>query len=535
MKHNSIIGVGAAALAFLLYACGSSDGSSVTPDSQSNPGNYSNTVITQAMIDSAVAKLDGIALDAMQRSGVPGMAIAVVHNDRTVFAKGYGVRSLGDSEPVDVHTVFQLASLSKSVGATVVAAAVGDGTVAWDDPVRKYLPNFELNNSYVTNHVTIADLYSHRSGLPDHAGDLLEDIGYGRNTVLSKLHYYPLEPFRANERYTNFGLTAAAEAVAAAEGTSWASLSKTRLYDRLGMNDTSSTFADFMARQDKALGHIKVDGVWEPTPQQRDPDAQSPAGGVSSSVSDMAKWMCMLLNAGTFEGDTVVNPQALFAAVTPHAIPVTAIPEGAQSALPDARPSTYALGIGAGIDASGRVRYSHSGAFMLGAATAYVLLPSEHLGIIVLTNGAPYGIPEAVAASFMDEVERGSVAFDWLSAYAGRFAAFYVNHSKLAGKTPPANPTPALPYGDYTGTYTDALYGTADVTVDANGSLSMALGPVPMHFALSHWDGNTFSYMPTGENAVGISAVDFNVSGGAVVSMTVEHLDENGLGTFIKQ
>ena len=106
--------------------------------------------------------------------------------------------------------------------------------------------------------MTIGDLYSHRSGLPDHAGDELEDLGYDRRQVLERLKYLPLAPFRITYAYTNFGLTAAAEAVAAAAGKSWEDLSDEVLYRPLGMTSTSSRFADFMARPDHAVGHVKV-------------------------------------------------------------------------------------------------------------------------------------------------------------------------------------------------------------------------------------------------------------------------------------
>ena len=63
--------------------------------------------------------------------------------------------------------------------------------------------------------VSVGDMFSHRSGLPDHAGDMLEDLGYDRRYVLDRLRELPLDPFRISYAYTNFGLTAAAEAVAA--------------------------------------------------------------------------------------------------------------------------------------------------------------------------------------------------------------------------------------------------------------------------------------------------------------------------------
>ena len=126
---------------------------------------------------------------------------------------------------VDPDTVFQLASVSKPLASTVVAGAVGDKAVSWDDPVRTHDPGFALKSPWVSSHVTLADLFAHRSGLPDHAGDLLEDLHFDRPYILRHLRYEPLAPFRASYAYTNFGLTEAALAAARAEGTTWEDLS----------------------------------------------------------------------------------------------------------------------------------------------------------------------------------------------------------------------------------------------------------------------------------------------------------------------
>src|SRR3546814_12100484 len=99
----------------------------------------------------------------MARTGVPGIAVAVVRRDGVVYARGFGVREAGRPEPVDTDTVFQLASVSKSIASTVVAGVVGRGLVEWDQPVRASLPAFTLSDPYVTAHVTIADMLSHRS------------------------------------------------------------------------------------------------------------------------------------------------------------------------------------------------------------------------------------------------------------------------------------------------------------------------------------------------------------------------------------
>ena len=127
-------------------------------------------------VDNAVAKLDGLADDLMKTSGIPGMAVAVVHGGKTVYAKGFGVKDVkagttDTDNKVDADTVFQLASLSKPLGATVIAHQVGQNAISWDTPVVSKLPWFALSDPVVTPLVTIGDMYAHRSGLPDHAGD----------------------------------------------------------------------------------------------------------------------------------------------------------------------------------------------------------------------------------------------------------------------------------------------------------------------------------------------------------------------------
>lgn len=254
-----------------------------------NPGSYNFSPVTAKQVNHAVSQLDRIAEEMMSRSGLPGMAIAVVYNDRLLYSKGFGIRQIGSPYRIDADTVFQIASVSKSIGATAIAKAVSNGTVSWDDPVVRYLPDFQLSDPYVTKQVTIADLYSHRSGLPDHAADELEDLGFSREEMFARLRFLPLDPFRISYHYTNFGMTAAGIAVAKASGQNWNEFSRTHLYAPLGMMSTSSSYADFMSRDNKALGNIRLeDGTWIATPNQRQPDAQSPA---EESVRQSTTWL----------------------------------------------------------------------------------------------------------------------------------------------------------------------------------------------------------------------------------------------------
>lgn len=185
---------------------------------------------TDRHLDFALSRLDELTADLMARSGVPGVAVAVVRGDEKLYAKGFGRRDLRGTDPVDADTVFQLASMSKAVGATVVAGEVGRRQVRWDQRMQELLPWFALSDAQASQQLTLADLYAHRTGLQEHVGDLLEEeMGYDQRQVLERLRYAPIEGFRQRFAYTNFGITAAGVAVAAHAGLDWAALSEQRL------------------------------------------------------------------------------------------------------------------------------------------------------------------------------------------------------------------------------------------------------------------------------------------------------------------
>ena len=345
--------------------------------------------IPPGQVQAAVGELDGLAASIMASTGVPGMAVAVVYKGKVIYARGFGVRRVGQPAKVDADTVFQLASVSKPIGATVIAHEVTAGNIAWDTPVLRHLPSFKLADPYVTKTVTVGDLYAHRSGLPAHAGDLLEDLGYSRTQIIDRLKYLALNPFRTTYGYSNYGITTAAQSVANAAGTDWATLSREVLYTPLGMIKPSSRFADYAAAKNRAYTHVKVNGTWV-AKYVRDADQQSPAGGVSSTVNDLAKWMIMVLGQGTGAGAVkITSPQALTPAVTPEII-------SSPAQQLDARPGFYGYGFDVTTQASGRVQISHSGAFSAGTGTNFVMMPLADVGIVTLTNGSPIGAAEAL-------------------------------------------------------------------------------------------------------------------------------------------
>ncbi|MFJ8012201.1 serine hydrolase [Streptomyces sp. NPDC096339] len=477
--------------------------------------------ISDEAVDTAVDHLDQTVADMMRRTGVPGVSVAVVHDDEVVYLKGFGVRRTDETAKVDPDTVFQIASVSKPVSSTVVAGAL---TSPGEWGHRTTLPGFSLKDPWVSDHVTTADLFSHRSGLPDHAGDLLEDLGYDQAYILDHMRLEPLTPFRASYAYTNFGLTAAAEAVARAKGSSWQKLSEDVLFKPAGMTSTSTEFSAFEQAPNHAATHVKnPDGTWSPR-YVRDPDAQAPAGGVSSSARDMSRWLRLQLAGGTLDGKRIIPADTLAATHLPQILSQPPTPPANHTGF-------YGLGWNVSYDDAGRLRLSHSGGFELGANTNVTMLPLEQLGIVVLTNGAPVGVPDAIALSFFDFAQHGKATTDWLPLMAAVYEqGDFALRSPTDYAHPPAGAKPAQDSAAYTGTYDNPYYGKATVTADDSGALTLSLGPKPQRYPLAHYDGNTFSFETRGENAVGRTGVFFSDG-----TLRVEYLDANHLGTFTQR
>lgn len=487
--------------------------------------NFAHGAVTDAQMEKAVQRLDGIIKRTMRTTGVPGLAVAIVHNDQVVFLKGYGVRRAGTSLPVTPDTVFQVASVSKPMTSTVLAGLVGDGVINWDDPIRKFDPSFQLADPAVTRAVTFRDLLSHRSGLPAHAGDLIEDAGFGRFQVLQRLRSYPLgDRFRTAYAYTNFGITEAGVAGAKAVGLTWEQLASQRLFARAGMTSTSYRFSDYWQSPEKAYPHVPrrrnfvPDGVWVHR-YVRQPDAQAPGGGLSSTVRDMAQWMRLQLAGGRLDGNRIIDARALA--------------ETHRRTMRKDDGGFYGLGWSVGV-AHDRVQYAHSGEFLLGVRSEVVLIPAEKLGIIVLVNAAPNGVPEGINRSFLDLVFDGQLSRNWVSFCNQQFEIMTAND--LAGDgtdyaRKPAVPRPMRALADYAGTYASPVYGL--LRVKAVGMrLEMELGPGRMRLPLLPYDGDWFYFRTKGEGQTGLSGAVFRGDGGRVTSVTLNCLDKQGLGTF---
>lgn len=531
LKAGGAGAVGAAGIP-LLAATGSGAAPPTTTPSSLLPAPPSQVepLLTRQDVNRALRQLDGMIQDALEHTGVPGIAASVVYRDEVVYLKGFGIKEVGKPGRIGPDTVFQLASVSKPLASTAVAGVVGRNVITWDGKIVEHNPDFSLNDPYVTQNATFADLLSHRSGLRTAAGDLLEDLGFDRDYILAHLHQQPLDTFRSSYNYSNFGYTAGGHAAALAMGMSWEDLADQILFRPLGMTSTSYRYSDYEKAADRAIIHVPVGNKeWAPR-YRRDADSEAPAGGASSSVRDLAQWLRLQLGQGTYDGQPVIDPDALQTTYVPHAV-------SGPARAPAVRSRFYGLGWNVSTDDQGRVQLGHSGAFNLGTATAVSMLPGEQLAIVVLTNGRPQGIPEAITAGFLDTAQHGKPTVDWLTFTAAAFHQLDESEKPEKDYTQvPPNPAPSGPNSTYTGTYNNSYYGPL-VVFDENGTLAMRMGPAdsPTTFPLTHYDGGTFSFESIGENGNGLAGALFAApQDGRSPAVTLDFYDRTGLGTFTR-
>ncbi len=482
--------------------------------------------VTPQRVQAAVAQIEQLAKKTIDDDGAPGIAIIIVHKDQVVFKQGFGVREVGKPDAINADTVFQVASVSKPISSTVMALLVGEGKIRWDDRVTDHDPSFVMYTPYVTRELRLRDFLCHRSGLPDHAGDFLEDLGYDRQHVLHQLRYQPPDSsFRAGYAYTNTGYSEACYAAALALGKPWEELATEKLFKPLGMKHTSYRFADYEKAENRARLHVRVDGKWT-AKNTRQPDAQAPAGGASTTLNDIAQWLRLQVGEGKFEGKQIVAAEALAETHQPQFVFNLDPASG--------RLSSYGLGWLVSVERGGRVFYKHSGEFALGVRSEAAVLPSEELAIAVFSNAAPSGIPEAITESFFDRVLDGKLERDWMT-----FASQKIDEQEAAERAkladyshPPAKPNPPLALSAYTGKYANQFFGEIEIA-ENGGKLVMRAGPKPLEFPLTHWDRDQFIYQPTGEMASGLSGVSFTIEpNGEAGRVLVEYWNINGQGTF---
>ena len=340
--------------------------------------------------------LDSYVEKALKDWNLPGVAIAIV-KDGQVTLKSYGVKESGKPEKVDENTLFMIGSNTKAMTATAMAMLQEQKKLSLDDKVIKWLPNFTMKDPWVTKELNLRDVMSHRMGMETFQGDFMywtSDLT--DQQVLEKFgKLTPAYGFRTKWGYTNAGFAIAGAVLKASSGKSWADFITENIFKPLGMNNTLALSKDISNAANKAMPHtLNHDQQLIVIPFGKI-DNLSPAGSVSSSVSDMSKWVLALLQNGKLNDQQVIPANAISQTRQPQSI----IGNGGHP-FNKMNFSLYGLGWDLN-DYAGKRMISHTGG-VNGFVTSVTLVPEEKLGIVVLTNSDQNGLFEAVKWEILD-------------------------------------------------------------------------------------------------------------------------------------
>ncbi len=352
-----------------------------------------------------VAAFESMAEQLTAGQRVPGMAMAIVHGGRVISARGYGVTDVSHPTPVDAHTPFRLASLSKAFAGTMAGLLVNDGQLRWDSKVTDFVPGFQLSNPEATRRLTVADLVSQRAGLPSNAYDRDIEANADYYTVTRKLASTPLRCMPGTcYSYQNVAFSLIGDVVYAASGSFYEQSVERRIFKPLGMNDASLGLAGLESSPRWARPHVRSRNGWVALTPKPTYYRLAPAAGVNASASDMAQWL--IAHTGHRQD---VLPAPLLA--TLHA-PLITTPAEMQGGWRRQRVKSAGYAIGWRVlDYSGHQVIFHAGAVQ-GYRGLVAMVPERDLGIAILWNGEST-LPSGLLPTMLDRA-LGLPAQRWL-------------------------------------------------------------------------------------------------------------------------
>jgi CubicO group peptidase (beta-lactamase class C family) len=451
-----------------------------------------------------------------------GVSVAIVRDDKIVYARGFGSKEYGKPDKVDADTVFEIGSTSKAFTAAAVGILVDEGKVGWDDAVVDHLVGFRVRDPWVTRELTLRDALAHRTGLSE--GGLFVRAVIDEDQAVRGLDQAPQGgAFRSSFWYSNLMYAVAGKVVSQVSGKRWGEFVQERLFAPLHMTRSATSLYRYWDRQyvtptffgspasdhfnhsdakdpNVAMPHIIDEhGVTRVMPWQSYENA-APAGAIVSSAKDIGNWLIMHLNGGRFDGRQIVQEKTVEELhALQNASPI-------EDQFPFDEPQGYALGW-----FKARYRSSvylwHTGG-IVGFPAYVVLLPREKLGLVVLSNGPTgagdrYALNEAIGFHIVDRL-LGARPRAWGKEYAARIQAAEerarARREKLLAERV-KNAPPSVPLEEYVGDYADheRREGRVSVGLQAGRLVLSYAGEGALYGFLDPWNFDVFHFRPPRE------------------------------------
>ena len=338
---------------------------------------YASSGEGEASIKSKVMEFE-LLVDSLRREFmVPGVSIAMIYKGEVRMLTGFGHGDLEKTHQVDENTIYAIGSSSKAFTAAMTLQTVEETEgLNLQDPISSYIPGFSLYDPIASQQISAEDLLCHRSGLPRH-----DYLWYGsslsRPELVSKLKYLePTKPFRTDFQYQNLMFMSAGYFVGQQNKSTWEEELQKRIFDPLGMERSTASISGFEI-ENSSKGFTSLNGEYKELPY-RNIDACGPAGSINSSVTDMSKWVMMLLNEGKHGEEQVISKAITRDVMKPRVIVAD------QTGIP--RISEIMYGLGWMIYRYEGYKVVEHGGNIDGFSALVYMIPAQDFGLVILTN-----------------------------------------------------------------------------------------------------------------------------------------------------
>lgn len=425
---------------------------------------------------------------AMQDGKVPGAAVLLIKDGNVLFSQGFGKRNVAQDLDVTPRTLFPIGSSGKAFTAAAVAMLVEKGQLAWDTPIRHYLPTFKLHDDFATARMTVRDLLIHNSGLPRH-----EFLWYGSNftrkEVVERLaHLEPSHDFRTTFQYNNLMFVTAGYLIEHVTGQTWEEFVTEHLFLPLGMTSSTTSIHALQQTDDYALPYQEKQGEVCEIPFYDKFQIIGPAGGVNTSLTDIQHWLRFQLSEGKHGNVQLLAAEQLAHNHTSQSV----IPPGGTILMgkhPEFANWNYGMGWFVG-SFRGHRMVQHGGSID-GFMAEVALLPDDNAAVAVFTNRGGTLVPYIIAFSACDRL-LGAAKTDWNGRIQKEIEDLKAQGEKLLAEMQKAEPAvpktqPSHPLDDYCGLYEHAGYGRVTISRDAD-QLQFTYNDIASSLTHVHYD-----------------------------------------------
>jgi len=436
------------------------------------------------------AYFDTYIQNAMTLWKTPGLSVVVVKNNNVIFKKAYGVKDIQTKDAFTTSTLSVCASTTKAMTAVCMGMLVDAGKIKWTDKVSDVYPELKLYDNYASNEITVKDLFTHNTGLGN--ADMLWVFDYSIDTIIHQMRYLqPAYSFRSSFTYQNLMYMVAGEVIHKVSGQPWEQFIKDSLFNRLGMTNTFPNYKQSLVSNNHITTHFMYEDSVVETIPFIDSKTVDAAGGVWSCSDDMEKWIKFLLDSATVNGKHLLKRETYKELFKPQSI-VTADEFYPTASLTKPHWTTYGLGWFQE-DYKGKMIQFHTGS-LDGAVAILGLIPDEDFGVYIFANMDHTEIRHAIMYKAMDLFVFNDDTNDWskdfYKLYTDRAARRKKEEADNNAKRI-LNTKPSLELKEYTGNYSNEIYGNAEIITQGD-SLLLKL-PNDFKVDLSHWNYDTFS------------------------------------------